>query len=116
MAKRTGPTNVNLSRLIGDLSRNQAKFWKRVAADLSKPTRIRREINLYKINKNTKANDAVVVPDKVLSLGELDHKVTVAAWSFSEQAKQKINKIGKAVSIAELAKTNPEGKGVRILG
>ena len=116
MVKRTGPTNENLRKLVVDLSRSKSKFWKRVAEDLEKPTRSRREVNLYVINDNTEPNETVIVPGKVLSIGDLDHKVTVAAWNFSGSAKQKINKSGKAISIAELAKIHPEGKGVRILG
>ena len=52
----------------------------------------------------------------MLSVGELDHNVTVAAFNFSDAALEKINKVGKAIPIKELIKEDPKGKGIRILG
>ena len=120
MVKRTGPSTLELKNLIVDLNKLSSKYkvnlWKRIAEDLNKPTRIRREVNLYKINKYAKNNEIALVPGKVLSMGNLDKKITVAAYKFSDEAREKINKIGKAISIKELMKENPEGKKVRILG
>ena len=115
--RKTKATNPLLKKLINRLkaqsNKENAPIWERVAKDLSKPSRIRREVNLIKINDNTKENDIVLVPGKVLGTGELDHKVTVAAWNFSESAKQKIN---KTLSIEELMKKNPKGSKVKIIG
>ncbi|MBU2589975.1 MAG: 50S ribosomal protein L18e [Nanoarchaeota archaeon] len=120
MVKRTGPTNVQLQKLIVELKKLSTKekvaIWKRVANELSKSTRSRRSLNLSKVQKVAKDNETLLVPGKVLSSGELTKKVTLAAWQFSEQAKEKINKVGKAVSIQDLMKSNPKGKSVRILG
>lgn len=120
MGKRTGPTNLYLSNLILDLKKlstqKKVKLWKRIAKDLSKPARQRREANIYKINKYCRGDETAIVPGKVLSMGELDKKLTVAAWNFSDKAKEKINKGGKAISIQELMKINPQGKKVRIIG
>src|SRR3989344_2115372 len=114
---RTGPTTLTLKNLIRDLrilsSKEKIRIWNRIADDLEKSTRQRREVNIRSINKNTKTNDIVIVPGKVLSIGELDHKVTVAAYRFSEAARIKINKKGNAITIQELIKENPKGKGVR---
>ena len=118
--KRTGPTNDYLRKLIEELRKQSyeqdAIIWKRIASDLARPTRKRRIVNLYKINKNTKENEMVVVPGKVLGIGEIDHKLTIAAWTFSNSAIDKINKVGKAITIKELIKENPKGKGIRIIG
>ncbi|MBR9691234.1 50S ribosomal protein L18e [Candidatus Woesearchaeota archaeon] len=118
--KRTGPTNPLLKGLIQELRKKAnehgAKIWKRIADDLEKPARQRRIINLYKINKYTKENETVVVPGKVLSVGDLDHNVTIAAFTFSGSALDKINKKGKAIPINELLKEDPKGKKIRILG
>lgn len=120
MAKRTGTTNKVLKDLIAELkkfsTKENVKIWKRIAKDLEKPARQRRKANIYKIGKYTKKDETVIVPGKVLSEGELTNKITIAAWQFSEKAKEKINKIGKAISIKELMKTNPKGKKVRIIG
>ncbi len=92
-------------------------FWNRIASDLEKPTRQRRAVNLSKINRFTKENEIIVVPGKVLSSGELNHKLTIAAWQFSQKALEKINKKNaKAMTIQELMKTNIKEKRVRIIG
>jgi len=118
--KKTGPTNPNMKKLIADLhslaTKEKLKMWKRIAEELKKPTRSRREVNIERINRSTKKDETIIVPGKVLSKGELNHNVKVAAWKFSEAAKQKINKSGKAISIQELIKENPKGKKVRIIG
>ncbi|MBW2995870.1 50S ribosomal protein L18e [Candidatus Woesearchaeota archaeon] len=118
--KRTGPTNPLLKGLIQELRKKAnehgCNIWKRVADDLEKPSRKRRIVNLYKINKFTKDNEVVVVPGKVLSVGDIDHAVTVAAFAFSGNASDKINKVGKAIPINELIKEDPKGKRIRILG
>jgi len=118
--KRTGTSNPHLKELITELkkkaSEHGARIWKRIAVDLEKPTRQRRIVNLYKINKFTKKDETVIVPGKVLGLGELNHKVTVAAWQFSDSAVEKINKVGKAIRIFDLLKESPKGKRIRIMG
>jgi large subunit ribosomal protein L18e len=119
MVKRTGPTNYQLKSLLEDLDkvRLTSNFWKRVIKDLNKPTRQRRVINVYKIDKYAKDGETVLVPGKVLSVGEIAKKVNVAALNFSEDAQKKITEAnGKVMSIRELFEKNPEGKNVRILG
>ncbi|MFT4261119.1 MAG: 50S ribosomal protein L18e [Candidatus Woesearchaeota archaeon] len=112
--------NMELEALIADLKKasidNKVNVWKRIAEDLEKPTRKRRIVNVYKLSKYSKENDVIVVPGKVLGMGELDHKVQVAAFVFSDEALKKINSKGKALTIQELVKTNPKGKNVKILG
>ncbi len=119
MAKRTGPTNPQLKKLIADLrslsTKEKVSLWGRLADDLSRTTRQRREVNLYRIN-NAKEGETAVVPGKVLSKGDLNKKTTVAAFRFSEKAKEKINKTGKAISLQQLMKENPKGKKCRIIG
>jgi large subunit ribosomal protein L18e len=114
-------SDINLKELINELKKTatekKVNLWKRIAADLEKSTRTRREVNLYKLNKYTKENDIVIVPGKVLGAGEIDHKVTIAALSYSESALAKLNSNKSTVySINNLIKANPEGKKVRILG
>jgi len=117
MAKRTGTTDPALKKLIQELKKTSAKekapIWKRIANDLAKSSRRRREVNLTRINKHTKDKESVIVPGKVLGTGELDHEVTVAAWQFSEGARKKVK---QALTIPELIKKNPKGKNVRIIG
>ena len=118
--RTTGPTNPKLKGLIIELNRlgrrEKVGLWKRIAVDLGKPTRKRREINLSKLDKYVNENEIALVPGKVLSTGELSKKLKVAAFNFSEMAREKINKTGKALTIEQLMKENPKGKKVRIIG
>ncbi len=121
MAVRTGPTNPVLQHLILELrkqgSMQNVPLWKRIADDLEKPTRQRRAVNLSRISRFTEENETVIVPGKVLGSGMLNHKLTIAAFSFSSGALEKINKVNaKAISINELMKEPVAGKRVRILG
>jgi large subunit ribosomal protein L18e len=119
--RKSYATNPELQNLIVQLQKvavsDNVNLWKRIASDLSKPSRQRRVVNLSRINQNTKDDDTVIVPGKVLSAGDIDHKVTVAAFTFSKSAVEKIAQAqGTIVTIPELLKSNPKGKGVKILG
>jgi large subunit ribosomal protein L18e len=118
--KPTGTTNPKLMELIKELKKKSfeqgANIWKRIAEDLERSTRQRRIVNLYKINKYTKENETVIVPGKVLAVGDLDHNVIIAAFNFSDAALEKINKKGKAITINELIQEDPKGKRIRIMG
>lgn len=118
MAKRTGPQNPELVSLIKELktlsNKEKVKLWKRIASDLEKSTRKRRKVNIYRINKHTKEGETAIIPGKVLSLGDLTKKITIAAYQFSEAAKSKL--ANNAITISELIKTNPKGKKIRIIG
>ena len=84
---------------------------------MEKPTRKRRIVNLSKINRYTKENDIIVVPGKVLGSGNLEHKVTIAAYKFSNSAKEKIKKAGaKMIPLLELSNESPKGKRIKIIG
>ena len=114
-------THPRLAKLIETLKelalKENAPIWKRIAKELNKPTRQRIVVNLMKINKYVNENEIALVPGKVLSMGELTKKLTVAAFQFSERAKEKIIKSGgKALTIEELIKQNPKGSNTRIIG
>lgn len=113
--------NVQIEGLIQELKKKsideKINIWKRIASDLEKPTRARRIVNLYNIDKNSKDNETVLVPGKVLATGNLNKKITIAAYTVSKKAQDKIKESGSnVVSIFELMEKNPKGKNVRILG
>jgi large subunit ribosomal protein L18e len=112
---------MHLRGLIAELKdtarKESAPIWSRIASDLEKPTRQRRAVNVYRLARYGKAGDVVVVPGKVLGSGDINHKLTVAAFTYSQQAADKITKVGgKVMAIADLVKENPKGKNVRIMG
>lgn len=108
--------NQVLLSLIEGLMRSDKPIWRKVAYELSKPRRQKVEVNLSKLDEFAAEDATILVPGKVLGSGALSKKVTVAAFSFSEKARQLIGAAGgKAVTIDNLQKTNPDGRGVVIL-
>ncbi|MEK6827343.1 MAG: 50S ribosomal protein L18e, partial [Nanoarchaeota archaeon] len=90
--------------------------WLEIAGILSSPKINQIDINLNKINENAKEGETILVPGKVLSQGEIEKKIKVVAFSFSEKAKDKILKAkGEVSTISEEIKKNPEAKGIKIL-
>jgi len=107
-------TNPELVGAIIAAKKNEA--WKRVAEILSSPRKNKREENLTKINAEAKEGDVIVVPGKVLSMGELNKKIKVVALSFSKGAEEKILKANSTIStIVDEIKKNPTAKAVKIL-
>ena len=114
-------SNPNLQNLIQELkqlgSEKNVNLWRRLAKDLETPTRKRRIVNLARINRYTKENEMIVVPGKVLGSGLLNHKLTIAAFAFSDGALDKINSAnGKAIHIQELMKEDIKNKKIRLIG
>ena len=118
---QTTKTNSYLKQLVLDLyklsTEQKAQVWRRVADHLLMPTRQRRLVNVFKLSLHSKDGDVIVVPGKVLGTGDINHKVTVAAFDFSKSAAEKIkNAKGNTMTIQELVQKNPKGKDVRVFG
>jgi len=115
--KRTGATNPIMQKQIAELKAHKALIWKNLAYELERATRKRREVNLSRINRFVKDGEVVLVPGKVLAAGSIKKKITISAWNFSGKAAEEIKKAGGTIlTINELVKKHPTGKGVRILG
>ena len=113
--------NPVLKQLIKDLKKQSIEkdvnIWKRVAEDLEKPTKKQRSINLYKLNDVVNEGDTVVVPGKVLGTGHITTEITLAAYNYSNSAREKAEDSPvEVMTIRELVEENPEGKNVRIIG
>ncbi len=107
-------TNPSLLEVI--LASKKNEKWREVSGILSGPRRNRKNVNLKEINDMFNERDTVIVPGKVLSMGELDKKMKIVALSFSETAEEKILKSGSKIStILDEIKSNPEAKGVKFL-
>jgi large subunit ribosomal protein L18e len=108
--------NQILASLIESLMKAEKPIWRKVASELSKPRRQRVEVNLSKLELYATDGTTLLVPGKVLASGVVSKKVSVAAFAFSDRAKQLISAAGgKAMTIESLHKSNPEGRGVMIL-
>jgi large subunit ribosomal protein L18e len=116
--KSTNPELVQLIQFLKTQSREKnVGVWRDVAEDLSKPSRKQITVNLSQISRNTEKDATIVVPGKILASGTLDHAVTVAAFSASAKAKEKMAAAkAKYLTITELVEANPQGKNVTIIG
>jgi large subunit ribosomal protein L18e len=113
-------TNPNMKVIVASLKEKSytedAAIWKDIAKRLEKPTRQSAEVNISDINRHTAPDEMIVVPGKVLGNGSLDHKVQVAAMSFSKSAEEKISTAGgECMEILEVVEKNPKGSKIRIM-
>ena len=106
-----GKTNPALLNVILLLRKQKSPFWIKIAGIISKPKRKSVAVNLSKISRYSSDGDTVIVPGKVLSSGELNHKITIAAVSASLEARKK----AKIISIEEIVKKNPKGEGLKVV-
>ncbi len=112
------PERLKLIEELKEASRkNDVRIWKALSMELSRSRKNRRSVNMWKINKHTSKGDIIIVPGKLLGDGILEHKISVAAFEFSESAKKKIGSVGgEVMTIQELVKKNPAGSGIKIIG
>ena len=121
MSRKMNKTNPVLINLIHELKKQsiekEAPIWKDIALRLEKSSQNWSEVNLNRISKYVNEKETALIPGKVLSTGTLTKKVSIAAWSFSDKAVEKIKKAGgTTMSIEDLMKKNPNGKDIRIMG
>lgn len=114
---KKGTTNLQLKKTIEMVRKQKKDLWRTIAKELNRSSRIRRSVNLSRINRVCKDGEIALVPGKVLGSGDLNKKIKIAAFNFSTLAKDKIKSAGgSAITILDLLKDNPEAKGVRIVG
>ncbi len=119
--KPTGPTSPTTRRIIRELEKTSVKYgskiWKRVAEDIERPRRIRRIVNVGKLEKYCNDGEIVVVPGKLLGGGKLTKKLTVSSLEASKTAIEKIESCGgRWLKLEELVKKYPKGSGIKIMG
>lgn len=96
---------------------NKQRLWRVVSKKIEGTRQNRSLVNIGEISRNTKDGSMVIVAGKVVGGGNLDHKVVVAAYSFSESAKTKISRSGgRFSSLADFIAENKSAKDVIILG
>lgn len=94
-------TNLKLRELIIKLKKSGNL---EIANILALPRKKAVKVNLEKLEKETEANDTVIVPGKVLGSGDIFHSITIAAFSFSQQARKKLLETKcKIVSMEKIA-------------
>jgi large subunit ribosomal protein L18e len=113
-------SNPRLESLIYALKKasreNEANIWREIAGRLATSSRNHAEVNIGKISRYAREDETILVPGKVLAAGVIARPVQVAAFSFSDAAREKITETGgTCMTIEELVAANPKGSRVRIL-
>jgi len=107
-------TNKELVETV--IAAKKKEKWIEVASILSSPRRESININLSQIDSLAKDGELIVIPGKVLSQGDINKKIKIVAYKFSEKAKERLLKSKIQISsIMDEIKKNPDAKGIRIL-
>jgi large subunit ribosomal protein L18e len=118
--KKTRIKNLERIQLVHFLKKqsrkNKVKIWNDIANYLVKSNRKRIDVNISRLNRYSNTKETIVVPGKILGSGKLDHPITVAAFSYSLKAKDRIGLAkGKSLSIPQLVTKNPKGSNIKII-
>ena len=112
--------NPELARVIIELRKaakaHKAPIWRAAADRLARPRHQVYPLNVGHLERLAEAKETVVVPGKLLAEGNLTKPLTIGAVSYSAEAKSKVHAAGgSAMTIAEVLRSHPDGKGVRLL-
>ncbi len=115
-----GPESVQTLKLVGELEKasrnNNCNLWKVCANWISKPTRKRAQVNLYRLDKYALENATIVVPGKVLGIGNVSKKFSIAAFQMSREAEKKLQDAKCTVlTFKDVVEKNPKGTGLVLL-
>jgi len=115
--KTTNPQLLETIRMLRKASKtHETEVWKVLSEELIRLKHRRAAVNLSRISRSLKEGEIAAVPGKVLGAGS-PGRMSVAAFSFSEAARRKIEgEGGECLSFGELVERNPRGSGVRIIG
>ncbi len=112
--------NPELTRIIVELRKaakvHKAPIWRAAADRLTRPRHQVFPLNVGHLERLAEAQETVLVPGKLLAEGRLTKALTVGAVSYSAEARLKVHAAGgSAMSISEVVRSHPDGKGVRLL-
>ncbi len=114
-------SNSSLVKTIMDLKeasrKNGAPLWKSIATRLEGSSRNWPSVNVSKLEYNINKNGKAIIPGKLMGTGIVTKKMTVAAYSFTDSAKEKIQSAGgKCLTYNEMIKATPKGTDVMVIG
>ena len=95
----------------------RAQIWSDASTLLSSPAKTKVEVNVGRISRLAEEGGAILVPGKMLGTGVMAKKVIVGAFSYSKEAKSKIESSGgTALTLEQFLKKYPKGSGVKLVG
>ncbi len=82
-----------------------AGLWQYAYKIASRPRRQRVIVNLGKIEKIAKAGENIIIPGKVLGVGNLSKSLNITAMEYSDDAAEKVVKAGgRMLGLKEMMK------------
>ena len=114
-------SNSTLVKTILELKeasrKNEAPLWRSIANRLEGSSRNWPSVNVSKLEYNINKNGKAIIPGKLMGTGIVTKKMTVAAYSFTDSAKEKIQSAGgKCLTYNEMIKATPKGTNVTVIG
>ena len=114
-------SNSSLVKTIINLKeasrKNDAPLWRSIATRLEGPSQNWPSVNVSKLDYNINKNGKAVIPGKLMGTGIVTKKMTVAAYSFTDSAKEKIQSAGgKCLTYNEMIKATPKGTDIVVIG
>ena len=109
---------INLGwKLKKHAKKSGQRIWSDISENILASRKNRPSVNLSEISRSTKEGASVIVAGKVLGAGSINHKVIVAANSFSANARAKIVAAGgQCLGLQELSESNKSMKDVVLIG
>lgn len=119
--KPVNKENPALKATIEELTKisreNGSIFWRDIAARLNGSRKNYSSVNLGKLDTLVKDGETVVIPGTLLGAGYFEKKATLSALKVSKSAQEKASKVGSTYkTLVELARENPKGTNIKILG
>ena len=114
-------SNSTLVKTILELKeasrKNEAPLWRSIANRLEGSSRNWPSVNVSKLEYNINKNGKAIIPGKLMGTGIVTKKMTVAAYSFTDSAKEKIQSAGgKCLTYNEMIKAAPKGTNMTVIG
>ncbi len=107
-------TNPETADAIALALKNPA--WNKYAKLLSQSTRKQSSLNLGEIDAKTTMGDTVLVPGRVLAVGEVTKKLRICSFGISKGAMENLKKTrSEWIHISDEIKKNPKAEGLKVL-
>ena len=95
---------------------HSAPVWAAAASRLARPRHQSEPINVGQLERLAKQGETIVVAGRLLAQGRLTKPLTIGAFHYSANAREKVHQAGgTALTLSELVKAKPDGAGVRLL-
>ena len=106
-----------IAKLEQATRKTENKIWKDLAERLSKPKRNNIVVNVDKLDKLSKLykGKTLIVPGKILSVGEFSSSSTIVGVNASEKAVEKISSTGKYIPLTDFVSEKVDVKNLIII-